>query len=50
MQIVCEGKTMSGTRGLFTGGFLAMPLPKDWDAWTAAQRAAWCEQRGFKLT
>ena len=49
MQQVREGTTMSGVRGLFTGGFLASPLPKNWDTWTIDQRNAWCARMQFEL-
>jgi len=37
-QIVHEGTTRSGQRGLFTGGYLALPLRVGEDAAEAARR------------
>lgn len=51
-QIVNLGVTLSGARGLFTGGYLAMPLtPEQYDKFSADTEAlkAYCARLDFQL-
>lgn len=51
MQEVSLGRTQSGRPGLFTGGFMAMPLSEDEHARMQADPAyyrAKCARWGFK--